>query len=352
MSRANRAQVAIAIILGVYVSVTLLAPLFGILLILFAGLLVAAFLHGSAHWIHAKTRIPQNLALLLVCVLIVASVVAWAMLAAPSIAKQFGELGETLPVALDRLAARVGQEGWGQYLIGMFDGGEGITSGRLVAGARTAFSLVSGVLGTGLLILFVGLFVAADPGVYRRGLMALVPVRRRHRIGEVLEELARTLRHWLLAQLFSMAVVGVMTWVGLALLGVPLALTLALVAALLTFIPNIGPILAAVPAVLLGLMVGSTTAIGVAVLYIGIQIAETYGITPFVQRRMLDLPAALIIAAQAIFGVIGGIFGLLVATPLAAVIVVVVRELYVEDVVEKPVIEQPEGVTASQKLIK
>ncbi len=340
MSRGTRAQVAIAIVLGVYVGVTLLAPLFAVLLMLFAGLLVAAFLHGSAHWIHAKTRIPQKLALLIVCVLIVASVVAWAMLAAPSIAKQFGELGETLPVALDRLAARVGQEGWGQYLIGMFEGGDVMTSGRLVAGARTAFSLISELLGAGLLILFVGLFVAADPGVYRRGSLALVPVRRRDRLGEVLEDLASTLRHWLLAQLFSMAVVGVMTWVGLTLLDVPLALTLALVAALLTFIPNLGPILAAVPAILLGLMVSPTTAVGVGVLYIGIQIAETYGITPFVQRRMLDLPAALIIAAQAIFGVIGGIFGLLVATPLAAAIVVVVRELYVEDVVDAPVSKQ------------
>ncbi|MDQ3339071.1 MAG: AI-2E family transporter [Myxococcota bacterium] len=333
----SRAQIAIAIILGVFLGVTLLGPILEILLLIFAGLIVAAFLHGTSRWINDKTRLPRNLALAIVCVILVGATVGWSFVVAPSISTQFGELRQTIPVAMDRIAERVGQQGWGAQVVEMFEGADEVfTSGRIVSGAKSAFSLIAGGIGAGLLVLFVGLFVAIDPGVYRRGLLSLVPVAHRPRAAEVLADAASTLTHWLVGQLLAMTVVGVLTWVGLSLLHVPLALTLAVVAAFLTFIPNLGPILAAVPALLLGFMVGPTTAMLVGVLYIAIQLAETYGITPFVQRRMLSLPPAFIICGQAVFGVVGGLLGLLVATPLLAVIVVFVRKLYVEDVVEQP----------------
>ena len=330
----SRAQVAIAIILGVFLGVTLLGPILGILFLIFAGLLVAAFLHGTAQWISDKTRLPRKLALTIVCVVLVGSTLGFSFLVAPSIATQFGELRQAIPVAMERIAERLGQQGWGGQVAQMFESADELaTSGRIVSGAKSAFSLIAGGLGAGLLVLFVGLFVAIDPGVYRRGLLSLVPVRHRPRADEVLADAAVTLTRWLVGQVLAMTVVGVLTWVGLTVMGVPLALTLAVVAALMTFIPNLGPILAAVPALLLGLMVGTTTAILVGVLYIAIQLAETYGITPIVQRRMLSLPPALIICGQAVFGVIGGLLGVIVATPLLAIIVVIVRKLYVEDVI-------------------
>jgi predicted PurR-regulated permease PerM len=333
----GRAQIAIAIFLGVFLGVTLLEPILNILLLIFAGLLVAAFLHGTARWISDKTRLPRRLALAIVCVFLVGSSLGWILLVAPSIATQFGELRQTIPVAMERIAERVGQQGWGSQVVELFEGAdELLTSGSIVSGARSAFSLIAGGLGAALLVLFVGLFVAIDPDVYRRGVLSLVPVRHRLRAGEVLADAASTVTRWLVGQVFAMTVVGVLTWVGLSLLQVPLALTLAVVAAFLTFIPNLGPILAAVPALLLALMVGSTTAILVGVLYVAIQLAETYGITPIVQRRMLSLPPALIICGQAVFAVVGGLLGVLVATPLLAIIVVVVRKLYVEDVIEHP----------------
>lgn len=192
----SRAQVAIAIILGVFLGVTLLGPILEILLLIFAGLLVAAFLHGTARWIHDKTRLPRKLALAIVCVALVGGTVGWIFLVGPSISTQFAELRRAIPVAMDRIAEQLGQQGWGRQVMELFEGAdELVTSGRVVAGAQSAFALIAGGVGAGLLVLFVGLFVAIDPGVYRRGLLSLVPVAHRLRAADVLAEAASTLTH-------------------------------------------------------------------------------------------------------------------------------------------------------------
>jgi predicted PurR-regulated permease PerM len=116
----------------------------------------------------------------------------------------------------------------------------------------------------------------------------------------------------------------------------PLALTLGLLAGLLSFIPNIGPILSFVPAGLLAIPQGFSQVLYVGLLYIGIQTVESYVITPPMQRRMVSLPPALTISAQVILGVLFGFLGLLLATPLAAAVLVLVKMLYLEDVLGEP----------------
>ncbi len=128
-----------------------------------------------------------------------------------------------------------------------------------------------------------------------------------------------------------MAIVGVLTGVGLALLGIPLPIPLAIFASLLTFIPNIGPVIAAAPAVLLGVVETPQTGAYVALLYVGVQAVESYGITPFVERETVSLPPAVTLTAQLVFGLIAGFAGIIVATPLAAVLIVLVQTLYVQD---------------------
>lgn len=129
-----------------------------------------------------------------------------------------------------------------------------------------------------------------------------------------------------------MIVIGVLTAIGLWLLGVPMAVTLALIAALLTFIPNIGPILAVVPAALLALLQSPMQVVYVCLLYFGIQTFESYLLTPLVQRRTVSLPPALTIFAQVLAAVLLGGLALSLATPMAAALVVLVRMLYLEDV--------------------
>lgn len=131
-----------------------------------------------------------------------------------------------------------------------------------------------------------------------------------------------------------MAIIGACTAVGLWALGVPLALTLALLAAALTFVPNFGPILAAVPAVLLGLLESPTKALYVVLLYVGVQTVESYVLTPLIQKRTVSAPPALTILAQVLLGVLVGGLGVVLATPLTAVALVLARELYVRDVLE------------------
>ncbi len=181
------------------------------------------------------------------------------------------------------------------------------------------------------IILAIGLYLAAEPGLYKNGFLQLIPAARRARTREVLEAVGSTLQWWLWGKLLGMLVIGVLTTLGLLLLGIPLALTLGLLAALLTFIPNIGPILAVVPAALLALIESPTKAFYVLALYFVIQTIESYLITPLVQRRTISMPPALTITAQMVMGVLLGAMGVVLATPLTAAAMVVVKMLYVED---------------------
>lgn len=146
----------------------------------------------------------------------------------------------------------------------------------MMRGVGGAFSSLLGWLTNFVVIAFIGLYGAIEPGVYRRGFLHLIPKPRRARMDEVLSEINETLKWWLIGKFFGMAVIGIFATSGLWLLDVPLAFVLGLIAALFTFIPNIGPILAAVPAVLLGLTVSPQQALYVGFLYVGIQAVESY----------------------------------------------------------------------------
>ena len=221
--------------------------------------------------------------------------------------------------------------GWGRSLLDELRPRNLLTTDN----AAPTLSASFGLLGDLVVILLIGLYLAVDPGIYARGLRVLVAPSLRPRAAEVLDDVGDTLQGWLVAQLLSMSVIGVLTLLGLWLLGIPLAPVLALIAALLTFIPNIGPVLAAVPAILLGLADGPMAALWVALLYTAIQTAESYFITPLIQQRAIALPPALILSAQLLMGTLFGILGLALATPLAAAGLTLTRKLYVDGYLER-----------------
>jgi predicted PurR-regulated permease PerM len=202
--------------------------------------------------------------------------------------------------------------------------GGGIDVGAIF---RTTF----GVLVDLLVILIVGLYLAIDPKPYMTGFLRLVPKDRRERAGETLKEVETLLKRWLAGRLFSMMVVGVLTGISLAIAGIPFALTLGLLAGLLSFIPNLGPILAMVPGMLLALLEGGTElALVAGGCYIAVQFVESYLITPMVERHAVSIPPAMLIFAQLIAGVLFGGLGLILATPLLVIGMVVVRRVYIE----------------------
>lgn len=244
------------------------------------------------------------------------------------------ELRETLPAALDELQQWLAGREWGRTVLGETSrlADRFRIDQEVLSRAAGVFSTVLGTIAGIFVVLFVGLYLAVEPGLYVRGLLHLVPAARRDRAREVLGAVGYTLRRWLLGRFATMVAVGLMTGVGLWVLGMPLALTLGLLAGLLDFIPNFGPLLAYLPAVLLALAEGPDKALYVTILYLAVQATENYLLTPLVERGVVFLPPVLTIVVQILFGILLGALGFTLASPLLAVAMVLVKLLYVEDV--------------------
>lgn len=303
-----------------------------VLLLVFAGLLLSLFLISLSQWISKTARLTYGWSLGILCVLLLFAVGVAGWLMAPSIAEQFDELTTKVPQSIEKIKGQIRDYSWAQPILNEVEPEKVLGSGRRVWSRATG--AISGFLGgiaSAVIVLFLGLYGAAEPETYKRGLIFLFPKSRRNRVGEVFDEIGDTLRWWLIGKFISMAVVGVLTALGLWLLDVPLAFVLALIASVLTFIPNIGPLLSAVPAVLLGLTEGPEQALYIALLYIGIQSIESYLITPLIQRKTVNLPPGLTLSTQVILGVIFGGLGVALATPLTAAALVGTKRFYVED---------------------
>lgn len=310
----------------------LLGWVIDVVLLAFAGLLLGLFLRGVADWLAARTKLPPRLGVAAVCLAIIAALAAFMWLAAPSVGREVEELVRRLPRAFETLRASLEEHSLGRWLIERTRDSADRLSGRDALGrAGGLFSSTAGALASVIVFLFVGLFVALDPETYREGVLRLVPLHRRARARFVLGRTTHVLQQWMLGKLVAMVAIGVLTWLGLLLLGIPLAPTLALLAALLTFIPNLGPALAMVPPALLALMEGPERAAYVIALYLAVQIVESYVLTPLLQKQTTSLPPALTIVAQVMMASLAGGIGVVVATPLTAVALVAVRHLYVED---------------------
>jgi predicted PurR-regulated permease PerM len=184
-----------------------------------------------------------------------------------------------------------------------------------------------------LLIIFLSVYIGAEPTTYRSGLMHLFPQRTRKRAGEVLEAMAVALRKWLVTQLIAMAVIGSVTTIVLLIFKVKAAFALGLLAGLFEFIPTIGPILSAVPAIAMGFLDSPEKALFIGVAYIGIQFLENHILIPLLMRGGVDLPPALTVISQALMALVFGFIGLMVAVPLLAAVMVPIKMLYVQDVV-------------------
>ena len=189
------------------------------------------------------------------------------------------------------------------------------------------------VVGGILLMLVLTIYIAAEPDLYHRGLMHLFPHRARPRAGEVLHQTAFVLRKWFIAQLIGMAAIGIVTTIVLLVLRVKAAVALGIIAGLLEFIPTVGPIIAAVPAVAMGFLDSPQKALWVALACIAIQQLENHILIPQLMKQHLDLAPALTVIAQAVMALVFGFLGLLVAVPMLAAVMVPIKLLYVEGVV-------------------
>lgn len=180
-------------------------------------------------------------------------------------------------------------------------------------------------------VIFLGIFFTVSPQLYTKGIVQLVPKQGRQKADDVLNKLADSLKKWLKGKLFAMLVVFILTSIGLLIIGVPLWLKLALIAGILNFIPNFGPLIAMIPAVLVALLQGPASAGFVAGLYILVQVLESNFITLKVQQKLINIPPALIIIAQLLVGALTGGWGIILATPLMVIVMILVQELYIKN---------------------
>ena len=307
-----------------------------ILILVFGGALLAVFLTHVSRWLADRFHFRKGIALLLVILLLLTVVGIGTWLLAPHAIEQMGKLSTELGNALDQLRNRLQQTSWGQQLLNRMPPGQEIMSGvrKLLAKMPTIISTLFAAIGGIFLLLFVGLYGSIQSRLFYEATIKLVPPRHRPRGREILDTMGETIYWWLLGRFVSMLLIGSFTTLGLYLLNIPLAFSLGLLAGLLTFIPNIGPLISVIPAVLIAFTVGPTKVLWVLGLYTVLQTLESYFITPMVQKQAIEMPPALILIAQVCGGLIFGALGILLATPLLALIIILVKMIYIEDLLD------------------
>lgn len=311
-----------------------------VLLVGFAGVLLAVLLRSIAMGISRLTRLSPGWSLGVTVLLLGGLFVGLGFLLAPNVVEQSGQLVDRLPAALDRIKQYVNAKPWGQQLLKLTglagDAGQGAAS-QAMQKATGMIASTFGVVVDLFIVLFLGIYLALQPRMYVDGLASLFPPSARPRICQVMNQLGHTLQWWLIAQGIDMIVIGAATALGLWALGVPLALVLGILAALFNFIPNFGPLFSYVPAVMLALVESPEKALYVTILYIVLQCVEGYVLLPLLQRGAVDTPPAVLIGMQVLLTLLVGGLGLALAAPLAACVMIVVKMLYVHDVLGDPV---------------
>lgn len=330
------------------------------LLLIFAGLVFAAFLDAGTRGLGYLWGGPRGWRLAAFALTIALLIVGGASYGGYTVVQQIDELVDTVQEQLQSLRGELTNLQAGLNELGSSEGGsdaqerpssdpEGKASEEqaaptsfarsflpdpqaLVGSITSAVGVGIGAIGNLVVIAFLGLYVAISPGVYRSGALRLLPSDRRGRAGSVLDEAGQTLRWWVLGQLVAMSAVAVLSFVGLLVIGMPWALTLALQAGLFAFIPYLGPFIGGAVIVVAALAQSPTMALWAFGVYALVQAAESYVIEPLVQRRAVSVPPALLIGSLVILGILFGIWGLALGAPLAAVLRVLVQKLWVEDV--------------------
>ncbi|MCO6390195.1 AI-2E family transporter [Aliihoeflea aestuarii] len=322
-------------------------------LLLFAGILFAVFLDALTRALGYVLPIGRGLRLTIVCIVTSLAAIGFVTSVGVTAVAQTPDLIRTLEREIRGIEQMLqeynvvtlvteeitdgNEEGGGEEANDSGSRPSGISDwlpdpSGLFGQVRAAFATTFGVIGNIGVILIIGVFLAAQPQLYRDGAVKLVSVESRPRFGEVMDEVGVTLRFWLMGQFVTMGIIGLVVYAALAVVGMPGAILLGLTAGVLNFIPVLGPILAGIPIVLVAMsqdwwVVGYALAV-----YCVVQFLEGNVLTPLIQGKAVSLPPAVIMASLVIMGLLFGFVGIILATPFAAVMMVLVKRLYIEDV--------------------
>lgn len=318
----------------------------------FLGILFGLATSAAVDWMQSKIPIKRTVAAPLIVFGVVGILTLVGMWSAPALIEQSQELKTKLPEAVTKVEVWMTESQ--PRLLELIAPADSVQGGSRFVGAMSKYSdsmstfafgvLQSTVLvfGAIVLVIFLAVYIAIDPDTYKRGFLLLIPLERRDRVSELMTALGGSLRTWFATQLIAMVVIGVVTTILLAAIGVRAALPLGVIAGLFEFIPNVGPTLSAIPAILMGFADSPRMALTVALLYWGIQFLENNLLIPYLMSEQLDLPPALTLITQVVMAYVFGFLGLFVAIPLLATVVVAVRMLWIdEDLPPLPTMELP-----------
>ena len=325
------------------------------LFLIFAGILLGVALNSFTGLLGHVVRLPHWLRLGIVCLVLAALLSGAIFLGGATIAKQATVLSDTIKSQLVNVKALLERNGIDTSYFDLGNSGAAQPSSTPAAsGAPTThslpgagalassggaivsqtFKLLLGTLsavGNFFIVLFLGLAFAAQPSVYRKGLLYMAPVRHRARATIIVDRIGETLERWLMAQITTMLVVFLVTWIGLAIIGIQSSFILGIQAGLLAFIPTVGALIAGLIVVLASLASGWVAAASAFALFLGVHALESYILTPMIQRQALDIPPATLFAFQILLGIVFGIWGLALALPLMAIVKVMIDDFKADE---------------------
>jgi predicted PurR-regulated permease PerM len=325
------------------------------LFLIFAGILLGVALNAVTTLFGRVIDLSHALRLTIVCLVLAGLLSGAIFLGGATIAQQATALSDTIKSQLGNVKDFLGRHGIDSSYLDIGNpspaqsgspasetpGGAAHTlpgAGALASSGGAivsqTFKLVLGTVsavGNFFIVLFLGLTFAAQPGIYRRGLLYMVPARHRAAATVIVDRIGDTLERWLIAQMITMFAVFLVTWIGLALIGVQSAFILGVQAGLLTFIPTVGALLGGLIVVLASLASGWVAAVSAFGLFVGIHAMESYILTPMLQRQALEIPPATLFAFQILLGVVFGVWGLALALPLVAVVKVIIEHFKADE---------------------
>lgn len=344
---AGRTARRVLIAIGLVALAVVIWRIADVLVVMFGGIVIAAVLRAIAVPLARKTGLRERWSVLVVVValLLVGAGLGWFF--GQEAAQQATELRQQLPAAADKFLLWVERWPTGDSIVTALS--HSMDGAKILSPIGIAATAALAVIADLLLVLFLGVYFAVDPRLYRDGALRLIPPSYRHRVGRAMDDAGEALQRWLVGQLIAMGTVGVLVGIGMALVGVPLALTLGVLAALLEFVPVVGPILFSIPGLLLAFATGPETVLYALLVYVVVQQFESNVLIPVLQRWAVELPPVVGLLAVVIGGLLLGVAGLVFATPLAVVIMRLVQHLYVEDTLEnRPIQSRPETATTAK----
>lgn len=323
----QKAWISISIVALTVLLILFFKATVDIFILILVGALIACYFRGLAKFIAKKTKLSPHSSLLLSVLGTIIIFSGMFFLVGATIADQTAELEESFPKLLEKAQEFIEETEIGKSASSWFNDFE--ASDKLGEFVSNFFKTTFGGVGDIYIILLIGIYFTTSPLVYRDGLLQLIPPKGKAKAEEVLFKISSNLTKWLFGKFISMTLVFVLTAIALAIIGLPLWLSLAFIAGTLVFIPNFGPIIAAIPTLLVALSVDLKTTVIVGILFFLIQIAEGSVITPKIQNRLVKIPPALIILGQIFAGTLIGVWGLIFATPLVLILKILIEELYI-----------------------